>query len=64
MPLTDKQQKDWNDMEEALIQLELVFNEFLNYIRENYLEIDLKETTSTAWHEYIDFMKENGNETE
>lgn len=51
-------------MEEALIQLELVFNEFLNYIRENYLEIDLKETTSTAWREYIDFMKENGNETE
>ena len=59
MPLTDKQQKDWNDIEEALRELQLVFNEFLNYIRENYLEIDLKETTSTAWREYIDCINEN-----
>jgi hypothetical protein len=59
MPLTDKQQKDWNDIEEALRELQLVFNEFLNYIRENYLEINLKETTSTAWREYIDCINEN-----
>jgi hypothetical protein len=59
MPLTEKQQKDWNDIEEALTQLDLVFNEFLNYIRENYLEIDLKETTSTAWRKYENFMNEN-----
>jgi hypothetical protein len=59
MPFTSKQQEDWNNIEEALRQLELVFNEFLNYIRENYLEIDLKETTSTAWRKYINFMKEN-----
>lgn len=62
MPLTDKQQKDWNDIEKALRELESVFDELLNYIRENYLEIDLQETTSTAWREYVDFMNENKNE--
>ncbi|MFM6012669.1 MAG: hypothetical protein ACKO99_18795 [Dolichospermum sp.] len=55
--LTDKQQKDWDDIEEALGQLELVFDELLNYIHENYLEIDIRETTSTAWREYVNFMK-------
>ena len=59
LPFTSKQQEDWDDIEEALRQLELVLDELLNYIRENYLEIDLKETTSTAWRKYINFMKEN-----
>ena len=59
MPFTSKQQEDWHDIEEALKQLELVFDEFLTYIRENYLEIDVMETTSTAWRKYVNFMNEN-----
>jgi hypothetical protein len=59
---TDKQQKDWDDIEESLGQLELVFDELLKYIRENYLEIDILEATSTAWREYVHFMNENKTE--
>lgn len=62
MPFTSKQQEDWDDIKEALRQLELVFDEFLTYIQENYLEIDIRETTSTAWRKYIEFMNENKTE--
>jgi hypothetical protein len=57
MPFTSKQQEDWNNIEEALRQLESILNELLTYVQENYLEIDILETTSTAWRKYIEFMK-------
>jgi hypothetical protein len=58
MPLTGEEQKDWDAIGQALRQLKDSFHEFLSYVRQNYLEVDIEKASHDAWLEYIEFEKD------
>lgn len=49
---TDKEREVFSELEEVFINLNLMKRELLDYIRKNYLEIDLDETSKSAQIEY------------
>lgn len=58
MPFDETEQKDWDAASDAVKNLSISLDNFLTYVKENYLEIDLKELSDIAWNNYIEFMKE------
>ena len=58
LPLRDDQNKDWDAIKAAIAKLAKAMGDFLKYIRENYLEINLEETSRIAWNGYVEFERE------
>jgi hypothetical protein len=56
--LSDEQQKDWDTIQESARQLACAVPALLDYVRQNYLEIDIEEMNSNAWRRYVNFHKE------
>jgi hypothetical protein len=48
----DKARKDFNTISKIRLELEKDFKDLLQFIRENYLEIDLNETSKNAFESY------------
>jgi len=55
--LSEEQQRDWDTIEKLRKQLNKSFRAILNYIHENYIEIDLNSLSSVAWDSYIQYKK-------
>ena len=53
LPLSDVQRRDWKSIEKTLRDLNKAVSGLLTYIREQYMEIDLKETNKMAWVEFL-----------
>lgn len=49
---------DFNMLIENIVELKEKFKDLLSYIRENYLEIDLKETSKIAFEDYLSYQSE------
>ena len=55
---SDDHEKDWAKIETERDKMYKVFKSFLNYIRNEYLEIDLNTSSRNALEEYINFDKQ------
>lgn len=55
---TPEQQKDFNDLTKTVESLQVSFKDFLKYIRENYLELDIEESSKKAIDNYIKMKSE------
>ena len=58
--LTEQEEKDWKAIEKSLNDLQRSISEFLQYLRTNYLEIDIDELSQTAWKRYVEFYEAPG----
>lgn len=56
--LSDGQQRDWDKSQRAAQHLAKALPALLNYVRENYIEIDLDEMSANAWRRYVNFHEE------
>lgn len=54
---TDRAEKDFHKLTEIRLELQASFKELLQFIRNNYLEIDLEETSKKAFESYEDMEK-------
>lgn len=54
---TAAQRKAWAEIDEARKKMNTVFQEILNRIRTQYLEVDLKMTSKVAWTNYVNHRK-------
>ena len=57
-PLREEEQRDWNTMAEALVDLNKALRSFMTYLRENYMEIDIDSLSERSWSKYVDFMSD------
>ncbi len=55
MPLSKTQQKDWNKMQASASNTRDLFEALINYVHDEYVEIDLEQASANAWREYIQF---------
>lgn len=55
--LSKKEKDQFAEMENAIKTLKLTLTKFLNYIRHNYLEINIDELSRQAYEEWIEFQK-------
>ena len=55
--LTKTQQKAWDHINESRALLRSSLDQLLDYIRKEYIEIDIDELSGNAWREYVDFMR-------
>ena len=56
--LTREEQKDYNYLTRERKKLYYSYRNFIDFIRSNYIEIDLNKTSTAAIDEYISFHKE------
>ncbi len=56
--MTKKDNKEFEQMEKAIKNLKSVLTKLLNYIRHNYLEIDIDELSRQAYDEWIEYYKD------
>ena len=64
MALDRTQQKAWNYINESRELLRSSLEKLLDYIRKEYIEIDIDELSSNALREYVDFRREQIDEIE
>jgi hypothetical protein len=57
MPLDVEEQTDWDAILGAAIELNKALDVLLGHVREQFLEIDIKELSLAAWRDYQDFEK-------
>ncbi|WP_262966877.1 nucleotide-binding protein [Methylobacter psychrophilus] len=57
-PLSKKQQKDWDSIVSASNVMKTVLIQILNRVRKQFLEVDINNTNSAAWKEYVEFNLE------
>jgi recombinational DNA repair ATPase RecF len=53
-----RQEKAWDAIEKSIKDLYQGMTDFLQYVRTNYLQIDLDELNETAWKRYVQFQKD------
>jgi hypothetical protein len=58
VPLTKNQEHVWQNIHNARSLLQLSQAKLLNLLRDRYLEIDVNETSSAAWREYVEFQRD------
>jgi hypothetical protein len=58
LPLSRKQQKAWDEIETARTTMQRSLNEILERLRSGYIEINLRDTNTKAWKDYVDFENE------
>jgi len=56
-PLTLEQEAAWAEIETARDMLSAAQRALVKQIREEYLEIDLNDTSASAWREYVEFER-------
>ena len=59
MPLDSQQQRDWDSIASTADELRGMLDEFLGYVRENYVEINLEELSTAAWNIYVKFLRDS-----
>lgn len=57
-PLNKSQQKDWDAIEKAQLELKNALDELLDRVHSSYLEINPMTTSGKAWNEYKKFQDE------
>jgi hypothetical protein len=50
---TKEEEKSWAAIEKGVMDLDKAMKSFLDYVRTNYLEIDLDDLSQTAWKECV-----------
>jgi len=58
MPLDDRQQEDWDKMQELGRKMRGALDGLLVHVRENYVDVDLEQTSRDAWREFIEFQQD------
>jgi hypothetical protein len=53
----EQTEKDFNQLTKICIQLKIDFSELLDYLRKEYIELDLDETSQKAYDSYIENIK-------
>ena len=61
---TGRRASNWagDKMQKVAQQTGEVFRRLLKYVRENYVEVDIEQTSKDAWLEYVEFHSKNGAE--
>jgi hypothetical protein len=54
----DEAMEDFKILIENINQLKIDFKDLISYVRENYIEIDLKETSKIAFEDYLSYQSE------
>lgn len=57
-PFTKKQDLAWKTIDSARSMLLEAQNGLLKILRDRYLEVDVEETNSAAWREYLEFQRD------
>ncbi|WP_282125653.1 TIR domain-containing protein [Marinifilum flexuosum] len=55
---SQKAQDDYHELEKVSFELEKIYKKLIQYIRVNYIEVDLSETSKNAFKDHQEFMKE------
>lgn len=55
---TKQEEKAWKEIEKGLKDLYAAMKNLLQYIRANYLEIDIDDLNKAAWKEYVQFQED------
>jgi hypothetical protein len=55
---TKHEEKAWAAIEKSIKDLHKAVKDFLQYVRTNYLEIDIDELNETAWKRYVQFQED------
>jgi hypothetical protein len=58
MPLTGDKEEIWNTMSQAVDEMRTLFSELLAVVRSGYVEVDLEETSNSAWKLYRSHQEE------
>jgi hypothetical protein len=56
---TPQQKEAWDKMQKVAQNTGEAFRGLLKYVRENYVEVDIEQTSKDAWLEYVEFHSEN-----
>ena len=54
---TAADRRAWKTIETSLGDLDAAVREFLHYLRQNYLEVDIDDLNQAAWEEYVQFRE-------
>lgn len=55
---TEQAEKDFNELTKICLKLKSDFSKLINYIRNEYIEVDLDETSQNAFDNYLEHQKE------
>lgn len=55
---TKQEQNAWDAIAKSIRDLHKAVKNFLDYVRANYLEIDLEELSNIAWKQYVQFQED------
>lgn len=58
LPLPPKRQRAWDEIDKARFEMRRSIDEILARLRESYIEIDLHQTSASAWKAYVAMEKE------
>jgi hypothetical protein len=58
IPLNEGQEEAWEEIEKSLQNMNNALNQINNIIRNDYLELDVREMNKAAWVEYRTFKKD------
>jgi len=61
--MNDRNEKDFKELEQQSIELKEAFKDIIQFIRENYLEVDLNLLSEKAFQSYVDYQNENAEKT-
>jgi hypothetical protein len=61
--MTEDQERDWSAIQAAVRELGRSFQDFLQYVRDNYLEVDVDELSHNSWLAYVEYHNESLVET-
>lgn len=56
-PLSDKQEESWEHINDSRALLKNSLDQLIEYIRNDYLEIDVDELSSNAWKSYVEYER-------
>lgn len=56
-PLNKEQEQDWNTIALAAKKLYSTKNDLLDYLRNEYIEVDIDDCNNKAWQEYVSFQE-------
>lgn len=55
-PLTDEQERCWQEIDAARIRMHSSLSSLLELIRDKYIEIDIMDTNRKAWNDFIEYQ--------
>lgn len=60
MPLQDNEEKQWQAAIVAGGEAKRLFAQLIRHVRENYVEIDIDQTSEAAWRDFVEYEEKIG----